>query len=93
MVYLEILSTFAFQIQVSNLSWKCRNIHSFNKYLVIIYMGRQSEKEWTCVYAQLNHFAVQRRFSQHCKSAIIHQHVIQFIIYPYVCSQSLEIEI
>ena len=40
------------------------------QYLVIIYIGKESEKGWIYVYAQLNHFAVHLKLTQHCKSTI-----------------------
>ena len=33
------------------------------QYSVIIYMGKESEKEWMCVYIKLNHFVVQQKLS------------------------------
>ena len=41
------------------------------QYSVMIYMGKESEKEWTCVHVQLNHFVVQQKLSQQCKSTIL----------------------
>ena len=29
------------------------------QYSVITYMGKESKKEWMCIYAQLNHFVVE----------------------------------
>ena len=34
-------------------------------------MGKESEKEWTYVYAQQIHFAVHLKLTQHCKSTIL----------------------
>ena len=31
------------------------------QYSVIIYMGKESEKEWIWVYIKLNHLAVQQK--------------------------------
>ena len=31
-------------------------------------MGKESEKEW--MHVKLNHFSVQQRLTQHCKSTI-----------------------
>ena len=33
-------------------------------------MGKESEKEWICVY-ELNLFAVHLKLTQHCKSNIL----------------------
>ena len=41
------------------------------QYSVIAYMGKESEKEWKCVYVQLNHFVVQQKLVQYCKSTIL----------------------
>ena len=38
---------------------------------MIIYVGKESEKEWMCVDVSLNHFAVQQKWLQHCKSTIL----------------------
>ena len=38
------------------------------QYSVMIYMGKESKKEWKYVYAWLIHFAVQQKVTQHCKS-------------------------
>ena len=42
------------------------------QYSVIIYMGKEAEKEWMYVYIYLNHFFVQQKLSQHYKSTILH---------------------
>ena len=34
-------------------------------------MRTESEKEWLCVYSELNHFAVHWKLTQHCKSSIL----------------------
>ena len=34
-------------------------------------MGKESEKEWMCVYAQLIHFAEHLQLTQHCSSTIL----------------------
>ena len=41
------------------------------QYSVIAYMRNECEKEWIHVYAELNHFAVQQKLTQHCKSTIL----------------------
>ena len=41
-----------------------------NQYSVIIYMEKESEKVSMRVYVQLNHFVVQQKLLQHCKSNI-----------------------
>ena len=41
-------------------------------------MGKESEKEWIYVYVYLNHFAVQLKLTQHCKSTIL-QHEIKIL--------------
>ena len=33
---------------------------------VIIYMGKESKKEWIYVYVQLNHFAIHLKITQYC---------------------------
>ena len=35
---------------------------------VITQAGKESEKEWMCVYVQLSHFVVEQTLSQPCKS-------------------------
>ena len=42
------------------------------QYSVIIYMGKESEKEWVCVEVKLNHFIVQQKVSQYCTSTILY---------------------
>ena len=32
---------------------------------VIIYIGKEPEKEWMCVYIKLNHFVVRLKLLQH----------------------------
>ena len=34
-------------------------------------MGKESKKEWICVYVLLIHFAVQQKLTQHCESTIL----------------------
>ena len=34
-------------------------------------MGKESVREWICVCVKLNHFVVQKKLPQHCKSAIL----------------------
>ena len=41
------------------------------QYSVVIYMGKDSEKEWIYVYMYNNHFAVHLKLLQHCKSTIL----------------------
>jgi len=41
------------------------------QYSVIIYVGRESEREWICVYVWPNHFVVQQKIP--CKSTILQQ--------------------
>ena len=41
---------------------------NYFQYLVIIYNGKESEKEYICIYVYLNHFAV---YVKHCKSTIL----------------------
>lgn len=41
------------------------------QYSLIIYMEKESEKEWICVYVQLNHFVVQQKLTHHCKSTTL----------------------
>ena len=38
---------------------------------VVTYMGKESEKEWICVYVYMNHFAVYLELTQHCKSTTV----------------------
>ena len=38
------------------------------QYYVIIYVGKESEREWICVYVRMNNFAVQQKLSQSRKS-------------------------
>ena len=40
-------------------------------YPVIICVGKESEKVWLCVHASLNHFVVQQRWPQPCKSRML----------------------
>ena len=40
------------------------------QYPMINHNGKESEKGWIYVYAQLNHFAVHLKLTQHCKSTI-----------------------
>ena len=42
-----------------------------SQYSMISYMGKESEKEWICVYVELNHFAIQQKLIQHCKSTTL----------------------
>ena len=41
------------------------------QYSVIIYVGKESEREGMYVYIELNHFVVQQKSSQHCKSTTL----------------------
>ena len=38
---------------------------------LMTYMGKEYKNEWVDVYVQLNPFAVRRKLTQHCKSAIL----------------------
>ena len=38
---------------------------------VMGYRGKESKKEWIYVYAQLIHFAVHLKLTQHCKSTVL----------------------
>ena len=38
---------------------------------VVIYGGKESEGEWTCVHVSLNHFVVQQKGLQTCKSTLL----------------------
>ena len=40
------------------------------QYFVMVYMGKESEKEWIYVYVHV-HFAAQQKLTQHCKSTIL----------------------
>ena len=42
------------------------------QYSVIIYVGKESEREWICAYVRLGHFVVQQQLSQPCKLTIFH---------------------
>ena len=52
---------------------------NYTQYLVITYKGKESEKEYMCIYIYvclyiyiyLNHFAVHLKLTQHCKSTIL----------------------
>ena len=41
------------------------------QYSVMSYMGKESTKEWACVYVQLIYFVVQQKLTQHCKLTIL----------------------
>ena len=41
-----------------------------SQYSMVIYVGKESERAWVCMY-KLNHFVVQQKMSQHCKSTIL----------------------
>ena len=43
------------------------------QYSVMIYMGKESKKEWMHVYVYLNRFVVQQKLPQHCKSVIFNK--------------------
>ena len=34
-------------------------------------MGKDSEKEWTCVHTELGHFLVHLKPTQHCTATIV----------------------
>ena len=40
------------------------------QYSVMIFVGKDSEREWVCVHVELNHFVVQQKWSQPCKSIL-----------------------
>ena len=44
---------------------------NFIQYSVIIYIGKESEKEWMYVYVWLNYLVIQQKLSQHCKSTVL----------------------
>ena len=46
---------------------------NYIQYPVITYSGKEHEKEYMCVYIYIyvNHFAVQQKLTQHCKSTIL----------------------
>ena len=46
------------------------NTGNFTQHSVIIYIRKESEKERMWLHEQLNHFFIQQKLSQHCKSAI-----------------------
>ena len=41
------------------------------QYSVIIYMGKEPEKELMCTHVQSSPFVVQQKLSQHCKPTIL----------------------
>ena len=41
------------------------------QYSLIIYVKKDSERDYICVHVQLNHFFVQQKLSQPCKSTIL----------------------
>ena len=41
------------------------------QYAVIIYVGKESERQWMCVYVWLGHFAVQQKWWQPCKLTML----------------------
>ena len=51
------------------------------RYSVIIYLGKESEREWTCVYVWLNHFFAQRKLLQPCVSTIQGQYNFKKVLY------------
>ena len=44
---------------------------NYIQYPVIIPNGKEYEKEYVCIYVQLNHLAVHQNLIQNCKSTII----------------------
>ena len=42
----------------------------------MVYMGKESEKEWIYVYVHV-HFAAQQKLTQHCKSTILQLKLIE----------------
>ena len=47
------------------------SVETSTQYSGMIYVGKESEKERMCVYVQLNHFVVQQRWPQPCKSTLL----------------------
>ena len=41
------------------------------QYLIINHSGKEHEKEYIYIYIKNNHFAVQRKLIQHCKSTML----------------------
>ena len=41
------------------------------QYSVVAYMGKESRKEWMCIYIWVIHFAVHLKLTQHCESTIL----------------------
>ena len=68
-------------LQFSKLVHKSLKDHvkmQFLKYPVINNNGKESEKE--CRYTYNNHFVVQQKLTQHCKSAVFHKiFLMQFL--------------
>ena len=44
---------------------------NYIQFPVINYNRKKYEKECVCVYIYINHFALQQKLTQHCKSAIV----------------------
>ena len=38
---------------------------------ISIHMRKEYEKEWMYIHESLNHFSVQQKLMQHCKSTIL----------------------
>ena len=41
------------------------------QYSVIVYVGKESDRGWICVYVCLGHFVVPQKLSQPCKLTIL----------------------
>ena len=48
------------------------SMENSTQYSIIIYLGKESEREWMREHVKLNHFFVQQKLSQHCESTIFH---------------------
>ena len=44
---------------------------NYSQYPVINHNGKEYEKECIYIYVCMNHFAVQQKLAQHCKSTIL----------------------
>ena len=49
------------------------------QYSVRLYVGKESEREWICVHIRLNHFVMQQKLSQPCKSTILQWNLKKYI--------------
>ena len=65
----------AWDLQIQTTIYKINNkvllygTGNYIQYLIIIYNGKESEKEY--IYVYLNHFAVHLNLTQHCKSTLL----------------------